>query len=231
MRGYLSHTDGGWIDVAALARVERERKVLRRFAGYMVKRCSSSLFNNFVLLALFVVVLRTTLVESFFVPSSSMTPTIQEEDYILVPKIMYGLRLPVLKEMLIRWSTPKRGDVIVFTRRDGDPSAKADEAQSMVKRVIALEGDLVEIFGDQVYLNGEALVEPYALWTGVGETQSHFGPYRVPSGKVFVLGDNRSNSFDSRAWPDPFVSITDVVGKAVMVYWSGSVENRMGMLL
>lgn len=231
MRSFVFHTDGGWIDVAALARDERERRVLRRFAGSMVKRCSASLVRNLLLLAIFVVVLRTTLVESFFVPSSSMTPTIQEEDYILVPKIMYGLRLPVLGEMLIRWSKPKRGDVIVFTRRDGDPLSRLEGNEAMVKRVIALEGDLVEILGGQVYLNGEPLVEPYAMWTAVEEAQSHFGPYRVPKGKVFVLGDNRSNSFDSRSWPDPFVSFADVVGKAVMVYWSGSVENRMGTVL
>ena len=231
MRSFVSHTDGGWIDLVARARVERERMVLRRFTSRMVKRYSASLFKLVGLSVLLVVVLRTTLVESFFVPSSSMTPTLQRDDYILVPKILYGLRLPVLGEMLFRWSKPNRGDVIVFNRRDGESTGKVSGDEAMVKRVIALEGDVVEIFGDQVYLNGEALVEPYALWSTADEKNAHFGPYRVPGGKVFVLGDNRANSFDSRSWPDPFVSVADVVGKAVMVYWSGSVENRMGTVL
>lgn len=227
MRSFVHHTDSGWIDLGALARSERERIVLKRFAGRMIKRCSVSLCKNLVLVVLCAIVLRTTLVESFFVPSASMTPTIYKEEYILVPKITYGLRLPVVGDMLIRWAKPKRGDVIVFTLHD----RKASHEGAMVKRVIALEGDVVEIFGDQVYLNSEPLVEPYALWGRAEDSQYHVGPYRVPQGKVFVLGDNRSNSLDSRSWPDPYVSISDVVGKAVMVYWSGSSENRMGTVL
>lgn len=231
MRSFVPHKDSGWIDLAALARVERERMALKRFASLMIRRCSLSVVRNLGLLVLFVFVLRTTLVESFFVPSASMTPTIQKEDYILVPKIIYGLRMPVVGDMLVRWSKPKHGDVIVFTRH-GDARSRAQEGeQAMVKRVIALEGDVVEIVSEQVYLNGEPLVEPYTLRSNTADTHTHFGPYRVPTGKVFVLGDNRGNSFDSRSWTDPYVSISDVVGKAVMVYWSGSTRKRMGMTL
>lgn len=177
-----------------------------------------------VVITLLVVFLKGFFVESFFVPSSSMTPTIEKDDYILVPKFLYGLRIPLLNEVVVRWGEPQRGDVIVFRKRE----SATDE--TVVKRVIALGGDSVEIVGSQVFLNGEALVEPYVQSSKGEGTEYHFGPYRVPSNKVFVLGDNRDNSEDSRAWPDPFISVHDVIGKAVMVYWSGHRDRHSGVI-
>jgi signal peptidase I len=101
-----------------------------------------------------------------------------------------------------------------------------------VKRVIGLENDLVEIRGHEVLVNGSPLHEPYATWNGLTvDAPYHFGPQRVPAGKVFVLGDNRDNSEDSRMWADPFVSLSQVLGKAVMVYWSSAQDSRVRTVL
>jgi signal peptidase I len=173
--------------------------------------------------------LRASLVEAFFVPSSSMRPTLREDDYILVPKFLYGLQLPLLKEAVVQWANPKRGDVIVFKLNSLNVGSETDE--TVVKRVIGVEGDLVEILGTKVILNGATLNEPYAEWGEEGKDSHHLGPYRVPAGSVFVLGDNRGNSDDSRFWREPFVSLSQVIGKAVIVYWSGAKNNRAGIIL
>jgi signal peptidase I len=176
------------------------------------------------------IVLKASFVEAFFVPSGSMTPTIRANEYILVPKFLYGLRMPLLDEALLEWSRPKRGDIVVFKRTvsvgssDGDPTA-------MIKRVIALEGDVVEIFDAQVYINGAPLAEPYIQRMTTSYEGYHFGPYQVPTAKVFVLGDNRANSEDSRFWMDPFVPVSQVIGRAFMVYWSEEENQRAGIVL
>jgi len=174
---------------------------------------------------------KASLVEAFFVPSSSMNPTLRVSDYILVPKFLYGLRIPLVDDVLVSWAKPDRGDVIVFKQpRPGTHSATENEA--FVKRVIGLEDDVVEIRGTKVFLNGNALDEPYARWVDADSDPAyHYGPVRVPPGMLFVLGDNRTNSEDSRDWADPFVAISHVVGKAVMVYWSSAQDSRVRTVL
>ncbi len=175
---------------------------------------------------------KASLVEAFFVPSSSMNPTLRVSDYILVPKFFYGLRIPLIDDVVVSWANPKRGDVIVFQQPRRTGTGEATENEAFVKRVIALESDEVEIRGTQVFLNGNLLDEPYARWIGSDSQASyHFGPIKVPSGKLFVLGDNRTNSEDSRDWPEPFVAIAHVVGKAVMVYWSSAQDSRVRTVL
>lgn len=225
----------GWFDLRESVRRESRRCELRA----LLVRPLISLRGmvRLVLLSMFlVVVLKASLLEAFFVPSASMKPTLREDDYILVPKFLFGLHLPLVDEVFVKWSKPNRGDVIVFNKRLELPSEDDGFHEAIVKRVIAVEGDLIEICGERVILNGSPLVEPYAQWEepqgGEGEDSPyHFGPFRVPNGKVFVLGDNRSNSEDSRLWSDPFVSLSQVVGKAVMVYWSGADRNRVGTVL
>lgn len=175
---------------------------------------------------------KASLVEAFVVPSSSMNPTLRVSDYILVPKFLYGLRVPLIDDVLVSWAQPARGDVIVFHQSHPSGTRAGGENEAFVKRVIALEDDQVEIQGTQVLLNGTALQEPYARWVE-SDSQSayHFGPVKVPKGMLFVLGDNRTNSHDSRDWPNPFVAISNVVGKAVMVYWSSADDSRVRTVL
>ena len=174
---------------------------------------------------------KATVVEAFFVPSGSMIPTLEVRDYILVPKFLYGLRIPFVQQNVIQWGLPNRGDVVVFTRPD-DVTTKEDEsAQDMVKRVIGLPGETIEVKGTHVYLNGAELPEPYAKWYHGGFSGRHFGPTKVPAHEVFVLGDNRDESRDSRFWSYPFVDITRLKGRAMMVYWSGYDSGRVGTLV
>ncbi len=161
-----------------------------------------------------------TVVEAFYVPSGSMTPTLKTNDYILVEKLRYGLRMPFVDRTVVPWSQPERGDIVVFKRSD-NPTTGADESeQDFVKRVIGVEGDIVELVGNEVFVNGELLYEPYAEWGSY--IQKGTLTFLVPEGSLFVLGDNRGDSFDSRFWDDPYVAAEQVVGKAAVVYWNAA---------
>ena len=221
------HTE---FDLRELGRMRRHRRATAKVALRAVRRSPLSWLKYSALSILALIVTKATLVEAFFIPSASMMPTLQEKDYILVPKFLYGLRLPLLDDVLLGWRAPKRGDIVVF-RRDTQRGSEAPGGKTLVKRVVALEGDIIEILDGQVYLNGIALAEPYTHGSDSGRAGYHFGPYRVPKDKVFVLGDNRDNSEDSRFWTDPFVSTTHILGRAVIVYWSAAERDRAGIVL
>ncbi|MGB8707552.1 MAG: signal peptidase I [Dehalococcoidia bacterium] len=147
-----------------------------------------------VLLGLAVFALFHVTVGSFKVYGSSMLPTIEEGEYIMVSKAAYF------------FGEPQRGDIIVF---DSPQDPKSD----LIKRIIALPGDTVEIRDDKVIVNGTPLAEPYTL------EPPHYLmlPEEIPTGHYFVLGDNRNNSSDShRGWTVPRQNI---VGKAWITYW------------
>ena len=192
-------------------RHKRNRRLRRSFAR------SIKLAVTVLCLAFMV---KGTLVEAFFVPSGSMTPTLKTHDYILVEKLRYGLRVPFIDTTIVPWHRPDRGDVVVFKRTDSPRTAQDESEGTLVKRVVGVGGDVVVIQGTQVFVNGELLYEPYADW---GTLSQHVPlTFLVPEGALFVLGDNRANSFDSRAWDDPFVAEEQVVGKAAVVYWNGT---------
>jgi len=153
-----------------------------------------------VLLAL---VIRTFVVQAFKIPSGSMLPTLQIGDHILVNKFLYYFQ-PV-----------QRGDIIVF-------KFPQDETRDFIKRVIGLPGETIEIRGKQVLVNGKPLDEPYAVYgdwpTGRLGDRERLGPLVVPSGRLFMMGDNRDHSMDSRVWG--FLDIEKVKGKAFIVYFS-----------
>lgn len=163
-------------------------------------------------------VVKGVALESFYIPSASMTPTLRVDDCILVPKLAYGLHVPFSREAIFSWSNPARGEVVVFNRED-DPATRVDEsARTMVKRVIGLPGDQIVIRGAEVYVNEKRLAEPYARWKrgGVSDEQT----FTVPEGALFMLGDNRDESYDSRFWTQPFVPAARVVGPVAAVYWT-----------
>ena len=130
------------------------------------------------------------------VPSGSMEPTIETGSR------MIGLRLSYI------FDEPERGDIIIFKYPD-------DESVYYVKRVIGLPGETVEIKDGFVYIDGQILEEDYLSVT----TEGDFGPYEVPEGCYFVLGDNRNNSHDSRYWTNTYVPEENIVGKALFCYW------------
>jgi signal peptidase I len=145
------------------------------------------------------------------IPSGSMEPTMQAGDVLLANRLAYGIHLPWFSTAeVVRWSNPERGDIVVF---NAPPHVSRMETL-FIKRVVAVAGDVVEVKDHRLVLNGQAL--PYAdkgngmlaetidgkthiVGTGASPL-ANFGPYQVPAGHVFVMGDNRAHSSDSRAW-------------------------------
>lgn len=210
--GFFQVTEGK-LPRTALSRTRH--KQIRR--AKRSARVASKLVAAVIFLALLV---KGSVVEAFFIPSGSMTPTIKAQDYILVEKLRYGLRMPFVDRTMVPWSQPERGDIVVFRRNDNPATREDESGHSFVKRVIGVEGDIVEIEGRQVLVNGEPLYEPYAEWGGYEQPVPL--TFLVPEGGLFVLGDNRGDSFDSRFWDDPFVATEQVVGKAAVVYWNAA---------
>ncbi len=173
---------------------------------------------------------RASIVESFFVPSSSMNPTLHAEDYVLAPKLFYGLRLPFIEDTVISWRGPKRGDIVIFRRNDDPTTEENEAAEFIVKRVIGLPSEQIQIAGTTVYVNKTPLQEPYAVWDPANPSEEARS-FTVPEGGILVLGDNRSNSKDSRFWSNPFISINKIVGKPLFVYWSSSSLKRVGVFV
>jgi signal peptidase I len=167
-----------------------------------------------IILALFI---RTFIVQAFKIPSGSMEDTLLIGDHILVNKFIYGVKVPFTQITAIPITDPERGDIVVF-RYPEEPD------KDFIKRVVGVGGDQVEIKDKAVYVNGQILAADFAKFTDnniIPERFSHrdnFGPITVPEDKVFVMGDNRDNSHDSRFWG--FVDVSAVKGEAFMIYWS-----------
>jgi signal peptidase I len=172
--------------------------------------------------------LRASVVEAFKIPSSSMEPTLEIDDHILVNKLSYGLRVPLKAESVVEFKMPKRGDVVVFTLPDDPDTPEIDESDTnIIKRVIGLPGDIIMVRGTKLYINGKVYDEDekYAIWLLGG--RKDFGPVTVPPGKVLLLGDNRDQSKDSRFWPDPFLDAKRIKGRAFIIYWNLRLLGRM----
>ena len=166
-----------------------------------------------VILALFI---RTFVVQAFKIPSGSMEPTLLVGDHILVNKFLYGIKIPFTNKTLIPISDPKREDVIVFIYPE-------DESKDFIKRVIGLPGDTVEMKGQKLFINGNIFEDQHGVYaknlsSNRGMAVKGFGPVTVPEGRLFVMGDNRDHSYDSRFWG--YVPIESVKGKAFIIYWS-----------
>ena len=160
----------------------------------------------------FAFLIRSTLVQAYKIPSGSMIPTLLVGDHLLANKFIYGERIPFTDEKILVFEKPKRGDVIIF-RYPRDPS------KDFIKRVIAVEGDVVEERNKQLFVNGKPLVETYVQYTDNSFliNRDNFGPYVVPHNKVFVMGDNSITSFDSRYWG--CVDRKYILGKAIAIFW------------
>jgi signal peptidase I len=162
-------------------------------------------------------IIRAYVVQAFKIPSGSMEKTLLVGDHILVAKFIYGTKVPFTDKKILVFREPQRGDIVVF-KYPRDPS------RDFIKRVIAVGGDVIEGRNKQIYLNGKLLKEDYIQHTDndirplAMDVRDNFGPIYVPKGKLFVMGDNRDQSYDSRYWK--FVDLKDVKGKAFMIYWS-----------
>jgi len=177
-----------------------------------------------IIIAMFI---RTFIIQAFKIPSGSMLETLQIGDQILVNKFIYGVKLPFTNgKTLISVKEPQKGDIVVFKYPE-DPS------KDFIKRVVATAGDELEIINKLLYVNGSPVKnEPYAVYKESRIIPGQFAPrdnlkkIKVPESKLFVMGDNRDNSHDSRFWG--FVDLKAVRGEAFIIYWSWN-KNKFGV--
>ncbi|MCK8601342.1 signal peptidase I [Desulfoferrobacter suflitae] len=183
----------------------RSKSVLREYAEAIIVA---------ILLAL---VIRAFVIQAFKIPSGSMKPTLLIGDHILVSKFTYGIKIPFTNKELVNFGSPERGDIVVF-------EYPVDPSKDFIKRVIGLPGDTVKIQNKQVYINDQLVEEPYAVHSddkilpASVSPRDNMGPIVVPPRHLFVMGDNRDESYDGRFWK--FVDIAALKGKAFIIYWS-----------
>ena len=196
-----------------------------------------------VILALFI---RYFFLQTFKIPTGSMEPTLRgamnygHGDKIMVIKLIYGVRIPFTDRKILAMTEPKRGDVIVFKTKG---VRGLDQGKDFIKRVVGVGGDRLQIVpedphwnagmgnpsrgGGHIYVNGERLKEPSTIADRIYYPAGEYGQGEiiVPPGRYYMLGDNSSNSRDSRFWG--FVPGENVIGKAVAIYWPPS---RIGLV-
>jgi signal peptidase I len=184
-----------------------------------------------IVLALFI---RTFIVQAFKIPSGSMKETLLIGDHILVNKFLYGVKLPFTSTTIIPYKEPQQGDIVVFKFPE-------DPDKDFIKRVVGVAGDVVEGRDKKIFVNHEPLNHDYGIHKdsrivpGNIQPRDNFGPLVVPEKSLFVMGDNRDHSYDSRFWG--FVNLKSVRGKAFLIYWSWDKSNfgvrwkRIGQML
>ena len=171
-----------------------------------------------VIAVLLALLIRTFVVQAFKIPSGSMEPTLLVGDHILVNKFIYGVKMPFMRKTIIPIGKPKRDDVIVFI-------FPRDTSKDYIKRVIGLPGDRIEIIDRKIYINGKLFDDNHGVYSDAQnsrvsrlDVKTRHRPVIVPENHLFVMGDNRDHSSDSRVWG--FVPLKLVKGKAFIIYWS-----------
>ena len=182
---------------------------------------SRSIIREYVEAALWALVLtlflRAFVIQAFRIPSASMQDTLLIGDFLFVNKFEYGPKIPFTHVRLPGLREPRRGDVIVF-------QFPQDPSKDFIKRCVATSGQTIEIRDKQVSVDGVPLHEPYAIHTDPSvrpsgyDYRDNFGPFTVPRGELFMMGDNRDNSNDSRYWGP--LKMDHVKGRAMFLYWS-----------
>ncbi|MEA4925799.1 MAG: signal peptidase I [Syntrophomonadaceae bacterium] len=162
-----------------------------------IKEFLKETISVIVIAFILAMLLRNFVIEGREIPTGSMLQTVQLNDRVWVNRFIY------------RFKEPQRGDVVMF-----QPPASIQSPTPYLKRVIGLPGETVEMKNGKVYINGQALVEPY-----VSEPLDYtFGPVVVPDNSLLVLGDNRNNSYDSHEW-NAWLTEDRLMGKAIAIYW------------
>jgi len=173
--------------------------------------------------AVFVFFILTFVVQSFGIPTGSMEPTLLVGDFLLVNKMVHASTVFSWENKILPCRKLRRGDIVAFK------APPEDLKKDYVKRVIGLEGDRLEIRDKQVYINGRPLEEKYKvhIYGRLPLDGDNYGPVTVPAGNVFVMGDNRDNSADSRVWR--FLPVDYVKGKPWIIYFSYQAESEANL--
>jgi signal peptidase I len=174
--------------------------------------------------------IRTFIVQAFKIPTGSMEPTLLVGDHLLVSKYNYSFHIPneipftsiqLFPDYHFFSSIPERGNIVVF-------KYPKDESKDYIKRVVGLPGETIQIIRQNVYINDKLLKEPYVHHSQPTSPNSgsrdNMPPLRIPEGHIFVMGDNRENSSDSRVWG--VLDLSKLRGKAQWIYWSWDSEDN-----
>lgn len=173
----------------------RKKSIIREYA---------EIITMAVILAFFV---RSFFIQAFKIPSESMEDTLLVGDFLFANKFVYGPKFPLVGKRLPGVRDPKQGDIIIF-------KYPGDQKTDYIKRCVAVEGQTVELRGRTLHIDGVPLDEDYAKYYH----GSNFGPYVVPKDHIFMMGDNRDNSADSRVWGPLHKDL--ILGKAMFIYFS-----------
>ena len=184
-------------------------------------------FKQIIAAVILALVIKTSIVEAYKIPSQSMEDTLLVGDFLLANKFVYGARLPLINWRLPAFKEPHPGDVVIFIY-------PVDGVTKYIKRCVATPGDTVMVRDKVLYVNGEPYPDPqYAKYIdttpqgdrviqprrpGGLDSRDNFGPYIVPRDSYFMMGDNRDNSYDSRYWGAVHKDL--VLGEALLVHWS-----------
>ncbi len=204
------------------------------------KQTKRESFTSILIAVFLALIFRSSIASPYKIPSGSMIPTLKVGDFIFVSKLSYGLKIPFTNKNLFDFSPPKRGEVIVFI----EPQKKELD---FIKRVVGVAGDKIELKNDKLYINDKlAERQPYSndkliadfpspmkeaaslynenidgkkhLVMKFGRIAENFGPVTVPAGNLFMMGDNRDSSADSRVWG--FLPLENVRGRAMFIWLS-----------
>ncbi|KPL02037.1 MAG: hypothetical protein AMJ73_09340 [candidate division Zixibacteria bacterium SM1_73] len=180
--------------------------------------------ESFAVALILALIIKCSVVEAYKIPSGSMEDTLLIGDFLLANKFIYGAKVPLLPLRLPALAEPKPGDIVIF-KYPRNPKV------NYIKRCVAVEGQTIEIKDKVLYVDGKRVQDP-ALGKHTNphirpkgrDPRDNFGPYKVPKGHLFMMGDNRDNSADSRYWGALPREL--VLGKAMIIHWSWAPDSN-----
>ena len=193
----------------------------------MKKSVAREYFESLVIAVVLALFVRTWVFQAFKIPTGSMEPNLLVGDHLIVNKMVFSPAASGLDRLLMPMRPIQRGDVVVF-KYPKEPD------RDFVKRVVGLPGERLEMHRKVVYIDGQALKEPYVQWLEqpssdgpprADDLREEYGPVTVPPGQYFMMGDNRDNSEDSRYWG--FMPVSYVKGAALFIYYSFEDDGSM----
>jgi signal peptidase I len=193
----------------------------------MKKSVAREYFESFVIAVILALFVRTWVFQAFKIPSGSMEPNLQIGDHLIVNKMVFAPEGTGLERAMLPRRAIRRGDVIVF-------KSPEEPDRDLIKRVIGLPGDRLEMRRKRIHINGTPLDEPYVQLlgepseegtAGADSLRETYGPVTVPDRQFFMMGDNRDNSQDSRYWG--FLPEQYVKGRALFIYFSNNPEASL----
>jgi len=180
--------------------------------------------ESFAVALILALIIKCSVVEAYKIPSGSMEDTLLIGDFLLANKFIYGAKVPLLPLRLPALAEPKPGDIVIF-KYPRNPKV------NYIKRCVAVEGQTIEIKDKVLYVDGKRVQDPLLgkhtnphIRPKGRDPRDNFGPYKVPKGHLFMMGDNRDNSADSRYWGALPREL--VLGKAMIIHWSWAPDSN-----